>query len=227
MVENKDRETLLRSYIYDACDDEVAMNNYMACHLVTTTQRTQVQHTLCFYDFRIFLSKSFNTRRNMNPLIMFEVFNDTSFGRLTNLVSRGRLYHPDDTIYLARLKLDKDEHDSISDCPEPNTSDLENPPPSKPEYPATPVMDWTENDPQNPRNWSFGKKIFVTFQICLLTTAVYMGSAIYTAGIVDVQRDFNVSQMSALVGLTLVLGYALGPMVWVSECLCFGVFLSC
>lgn len=68
----------------------------------------------------------------------------------------------------------------------------------------------------DPRNWSLGKKVFVTFQICLLTTSVYIGSAIYTAGLVDVTLDFGVSETVALLGLTLfVLGYALGPMVLV------------
>ena len=37
------------------------------------------------------------------------------------------------------------------------------------------------NDPENPRNWSFGKKSFVTGVLCLLTCAVYGGSSIITA----------------------------------------------
>lgn len=55
----------------------------------------------------------------------------------------------------------------------------------------------------------------MTFCICLLTFSVYIGSAIYTAGIQDVQRVFGVSQVAATLGLTLfVAGYALGPMIW-------------
>ena len=78
------------------------------------------------------------------------------------------------------------------------------------------LVKWTEKDPLNPRNWSKAKKFFVTFQICLLTTSVYIGSAIYTAGVVDIVEQFHVSEVAALLGLTLfVLGYALGPMVWV------------
>ncbi len=62
-----------------------------------------------------------------------------------------------------------------------------------------------------------GKKFFVTFQICLLTTSVYIGSAIYTAGIVEIEQQFAVSQVKALLGLTLfICGYGLGPMIWVS-----------
>ena len=60
------------------------------------------------------------------------------------------------------------------------------------------------------------KKCFVTFQICLLTTSVYIGSAIYTAGLQGIVQQFGVSEVAALLGLTLfVLGYALGPMVLV------------
>ena len=49
------------------------------------------------------------------------------------------------------------------------------------------------------------------FQTCLLTFAVYLGSAIYTAGIPGVSAEFHVSNVAALVGLTLfVAGYGLG-----------------
>lgn len=46
--------------------------------------------------------------------------------------------------------------------------------------------------------------------------SVYIGSAIYTAGLQGVMQQFGVSDVAALLGLTLfVLGYALGPMVLV------------
>ena len=49
------------------------------------------------------------------------------------------------------------------------------------------------------------------FQTCLLTFAVYLGSAIYTAGIPGVSSEFEVSNVAALVGLTVfVAGYGLG-----------------
>ena len=68
---------------------------------------------------------------------------------------------------------------------------------------------------QMPLNWSLFKKVFVTFQICLLTFSVYIGSAIYSAGTETVVKDFGVSQTKATLGLTLfVAGYGLGPMIW-------------
>lgn len=59
------------------------------------------------------------------------------------------------------------------------------------------------------------KKFWVTFLVCLLTTSVYIGSAIYTPGVEDVMRVFGVSQVAATLGLSLfVAGYGLGPMLW-------------
>lgn len=69
--------------------------------------------------------------------------------------------------------------------------------------------------PQCPLHWSTFKKCFVTFEICLLTFSVYIGSAIYTPGIETITMDFGVSQVKATLGLTLfVAGYGIGPMLW-------------
>ncbi|MCJ1396384.1 hypothetical protein MMC18_009274 [Xylographa bjoerkii] len=80
----------------------------------------------------------------------------------------------------------------------------------------TNVVHWYgDDDPENPMNWSLLKKVVVTFEICLLTFSVYIGSAIYTAGIEGVVAYFDVSQVKATLGLTLfVAGYGLGPMLW-------------
>ncbi|KAI0864885.1 MFS transporter [Xylaria cubensis] len=77
------------------------------------------------------------------------------------------------------------------------------------------IVDWYgPNDPENPRNWSTAKKFFVTFEICFLTFSVYIGGAIYTAGLLSVESAFEVSQVAATLGLTLfVIGYGVGPMI--------------
>ena len=57
-------------------------------------------------------------------------------------------------------------------------------------------------------NWSSAKKIFVTFQISLLTTGIYSGSSIYTPGVRSVSAVFGVSNVASVLGLTLfILGY--------------------
>ncbi|KAJ3961123.1 GTPase-activating protein [Colletotrichum tropicale] len=48
------------------------------------------------------------------------------------------------------------------------------------------LVEFLPGDPENPLNWSLTKKTFATFQICLLTIAIYIGSAIYAAGVRDV-----------------------------------------
>jgi DHA1 family multidrug resistance protein-like MFS transporter len=71
------------------------------------------------------------------------------------------------------------------------------------------------DDPEMPMNWSSGKKAFVTAEICLLTTSVYIGSSIYSAGTQSVMAIFGVSQVAATLGLCLfVAGYGIGPMIF-------------
>ncbi|PWY84823.1 MFS general substrate transporter [Aspergillus heteromorphus CBS 117.55] len=78
------------------------------------------------------------------------------------------------------------------------------------------VVDWwDENDRENPQNWPLWKKTVVTSEICLLTFSVYIGSAIFSAGIPDVMQKFHISQVAATLGLTLfVAGYGCGPLLW-------------
>ncbi|KAJ7803202.1 major facilitator superfamily domain-containing protein [Mycena olivaceomarginata] len=75
------------------------------------------------------------------------------------------------------------------------------------------LVDWEENDPDDPQNWSFRKRAFVAFEISLLTFSVYIGSAIYTSSIPGIMQEFNASLVMATLGLTLyVLAYGIGPM---------------
>ncbi|KAF1988013.1 MFS general substrate transporter [Aulographum hederae CBS 113979] len=88
------------------------------------------------------------------------------------------------------------------------------------------IVTWTgKEDSENPQNWSTTKKLIVSGQVWLLTFTIYLGSSIYTPGIPGVAEDFQVSIVTATLGLTLfVAGYGLGPMVWspLSEILFIG-----
>lgn len=81
---------------------------------------------------------------------------------------------------------------------------------------GTILVDWyTTDDPDNPQNWSFGKKAFVSFQIYMYTLAFYMGSAIYTPSEEGVVERFGVSIDAAALGLSMyVLAYGIGPLVF-------------
>jgi DHA1 family multidrug resistance protein-like MFS transporter len=75
------------------------------------------------------------------------------------------------------------------------------------------LVDWyTTDDPENPQNWSFGKKAVVLLQILMYTMGVYMGSAIYSPSAEGVMERFGVSIGSASLGLSMyVLAYGIGP----------------
>lgn len=52
----------------------------------------------------------------------------------------------------------------------------------------------------------------MAFQICFLCTSIYIGSAIYTPGELEIVQIFGVSEVVATLGLTLfVAGYGIGP----------------
>lgn len=146
---------------------------------------------------------------------MKDLFRETVFGRLVHLASGGRFFRRDEELdpsTILQYGLNHSESSSRSNLKDSQTD--------KEKGKDRSLVEWSENDPHNPRNWSTPKKVFITFQICLLTTSVYIGSAIYTAGVPGIQQHFHVSEVKALLGLSLfVLGYALGPMVWVRRLL--------
>ncbi|BGP25194.1 benomyl methotrexate resistance protein [Rhodotorula toruloides] len=75
------------------------------------------------------------------------------------------------------------------------------------------LVDFEENDPGNPLNWSPWKKHFAAFQIAMMTTVVYIGSAIYTPSEPNLGQVYGVSETVTVLGLTLfILGYGTGPM---------------
>ena len=76
------------------------------------------------------------------------------------------------------------------------------------------IVDWySPSDPENPQNWSTLKKCFTFGQICILTFAVYSGSAIITPAEPTFVSIYGVSeQASSLVLSMYVLGYGIGPL---------------
>lgn len=78
------------------------------------------------------------------------------------------------------------------------------------------VITWySESDPENPFNWSFGKKLWVGTILFVYTFAVYIGASLYTTSEPDIIQIFGQSNVVAALGLTLyILGYGIGPMLW-------------
>ena len=109
------------------------------------------------------------------------------------------------------------------------------PPPTDKPYPGsgTPqdpfIVGWVPDDPENPYNWSKTRRWFITAQVRLFspslnkqnshphsqlamsTFTVSFSSSAYTGGLQGIQRDLNVSNDIAILGISLyVLGFALG-----------------
>ncbi|PYH90621.1 MFS general substrate transporter [Aspergillus ellipticus CBS 707.79] len=78
------------------------------------------------------------------------------------------------------------------------------------------IVAWySDNDPDNPHNWSFGKKLWVAMLLFVYTFSVYIGSSLYTSSEPDITRLLGVSDIVASLGLTMyVIGYGIGPMIF-------------
>ncbi|KIV80851.1 hypothetical protein PV11_08327 [Exophiala sideris] len=75
------------------------------------------------------------------------------------------------------------------------------------------VVSWTENDKDNPRNWSQGKKAFTLTLINVYTFVVYLTASIITPTAEAIMKRYDVSVVVASLGLSMyVVGYGLGPM---------------
>lgn len=78
------------------------------------------------------------------------------------------------------------------------------------------VVDFTSpEDPYNPQNWSFAKKVVTTLLWALTTCWMVFATAIYSAGIGQIIDQFHVNSTTAASGVGLMMfGFGLGPMIW-------------
>lgn len=71
------------------------------------------------------------------------------------------------------------------------------------------------NDPENPHNWPTWKKWLYTINLSVLVIAVAFGSSCVTGGLGLINEQFNVSsEVSTLTCSLMVLGFAVGPLLW-------------
>ncbi|KAK9248874.1 major facilitator superfamily domain-containing protein [Lipomyces tetrasporus] len=161
---------------------------------------------------------------------MLDIVRYSFFGELVHFASGGRLFQfPDQQ---PGFKVPTDEVQSIADpalpTPEAEKSEKLS---SKDEGSSTGtthrpddpeagrdanLVDWYgPDDPENPQNWPFSRKVFVMVQLCLLTVALYMGSSIYTPGVEQLVEDFHISITVASIPLCVyVFGYGIGQMLF-------------
>lgn len=71
------------------------------------------------------------------------------------------------------------------------------------------------DDPYNPLNWSFKKKVITTLLYGFTTMGATWASSVYSPAIEQVAHDFHVGTEVATLGLTfLLLGFGFGPLLW-------------
>lgn len=72
----------------------------------------------------------------------------------------------------------------------------------------------SKEDPGNPKNWAFGKKVFHTAIPALYGFVITVGTSAYVPAIPFVMLEFNVSREIALLPLSLyTFGFTLGPVI--------------
>ena len=62
-------------------------------------------------------------------------------------------------------------------------------------------IDWEDDDPGNPRNWSMFYKGFIIFAISLGTLVVVLYSTSYTTGISQMQEEFHATEPVVTLGV--------------------------
>lgn len=77
------------------------------------------------------------------------------------------------------------------------------------------LVDWTESDPDNPRNWSNGYKSWLTFQLGMLALAASLGSSIIAPAEDAISIYTGVSREVTVLCISFyILGFAFGPLLW-------------
>ncbi|CAI6086868.1 unnamed protein product [Clonostachys chloroleuca] len=74
---------------------------------------------------------------------------------------------------------------------------------------------FSQDDPENPKNWPKSRKWYCTMVIALTCFVVAFSSAVITADVKGVVDEFAVSEEVALVSISIfVVGFGIGPMVF-------------
>ncbi|KAH7025577.1 major facilitator superfamily domain-containing protein [Macrophomina phaseolina] len=79
-----------------------------------------------------------------------------------------------------------------------------------------PLVTWDgPNDPHNPQNFSFGRKILITSIWVAGNLATCFASSIYSSGSTIMKAEFHTSTIVTTLGISLfIVGYTVGPPCW-------------
>ncbi|KAL6908839.1 major facilitator superfamily domain-containing protein [Trichoderma evansii] len=77
------------------------------------------------------------------------------------------------------------------------------------------LVTFTENDPENPKNWSKAYKWYCTMVVAATCFVVAFCSSVITADLIGVAKTFNVSMEVSFLTITVfVIGFGVGPMAF-------------
>ncbi|KAF8589941.1 MFS general substrate transporter [Ramaria rubella] len=77
------------------------------------------------------------------------------------------------------------------------------------------IVDWDENDPENPRQWTRARRWLLTVQLALGTWNISFTSSSYSGGLNEMTTALQASRTVAVLGLSLyVLGFGVGPLLF-------------
>lgn len=78
------------------------------------------------------------------------------------------------------------------------------------------MVTWISDDPRNPLNFKLKRKIVILGTTAFATFVVSFTSSAYIGSLSMVVDHFDVSNEVATLGLSLfILGFAIGPLIWV------------
>ncbi|KKO97843.1 polyamine transporter 4 [Trichoderma harzianum] len=107
----------------------------------------------------------------------------------------------------------QDEIESATPSMSPATSDADTITPSPPS--PSPLAFKDANDPDNPKNWSLFRRLFITFIWIAGNLVASVSSSIFSSGAQAISEEFGVGPEVVTLGVSLfVVGYSVGPPFW-------------
>ncbi|GAM42177.1 hypothetical protein TCE0_043f15910 [Talaromyces pinophilus] len=145
---------------------------------------------------------------------MADIFRDSICGQIVRVLFKGRLLYADEQHDFQVPVFERKAFAKISDG---ETSDDTERCSEASETKIAAVGWYSDDDPDNPQNWSTQKKVFVSSLITLLTFSVYVGSSIVTPANTIIMEMYGVSTQAVSLSLSMyVLGYGIGPLFFSS-----------
>lgn len=76
------------------------------------------------------------------------------------------------------------------------------------------IISWADNDPENPKNWTYSVKMINVATISLMAFLTPLCSSIFAPGLPQVQADFGTDATTASLSISIfVIAFGIGPLI--------------